>query len=138
MAIAQLEFPVFTAEHVDQTLLNQAARGAVGAEHLFAQDAAGRRQIGAAVIQRYALRIGEIDMAIGIVGQQVGHHFARHLNHLAVAGQNRRQFRGGRPAVDEVRRIDRQLLRTLPRMKNIGSYPVRLLAALKRLPALLQ
>ena len=136
--LAQIKLPVLAAQHVDQALFNQATRCAVGPEHLFAQNAANRRQICAAKIQRYASRVGEVDMAVRIIGQQIFHDTARHQDQFGVVFEDGGQFTGGRSDIDKTVRIDGVLLRTLPRLQNTAPQRLRLLALQKALPALPQ
>ena len=138
MAFAQIQLPVFAAQHVHQPLLNQAARGAVGAEHLFAQDAADRRQIRAAEVQRHALRIGQIDVAIRVIRQQVFHDAARREDQLGIVLKDRRQFRSGWRNIGKGGGIDRALLRSPPRLQNAVPHPAGLFTAFKAVPALPQ
>ncbi len=114
VTFTQRDFPVFSAEYIDQPLLAQAARGAVGAEHLLTQDAADRSQVAAAKTQYDALRICEIDMTVGIVSQQVLHHAMRHSNQLTVMTQNGGQLRWIGGTVLKRYRIDAMFVRAVP------------------------
>ena len=136
MPLPQAHLPVFTAEHIHQPLFKQAACGAVGALNLFTQDAADRRHVRAAVVKGDAMGIGQVDVTVGIIGQQIFHDAARHGNQLGIVRQNRQQLVRRWRVINKLIGIDAVFTRASPGLQDRLAYPTGLAAFIKRLPPL--
>ncbi|MNG90730.1 hypothetical protein D3C79_496300 [compost metagenome] len=83
-----------------------------------------------------AVGVGQVDVAVRVVGQQVFHDAVRHFNQLAVLRQNHLQPVRGRRVIDKLLGVDAVFARTLPGLQDRLADPAGLPAFIKNLPAL--